>query len=101
MPTSWAVHLLPAKAPCVGGVGERPNGAGKRLQALGGNRAADSQVGHGQNKSIIQRLSSGKAGGGSEETPAPVGKLQGMALSAGVLDFPRRSPRPVLPIFIC
>lgn len=100
LPTRWAVHLLPAKAPCPPEVGERPSGAGKRLQALGGNGAAGSQEGHGRNKSIIQRLSSGKAGGGSEEAPAPVGKLQGTALSAGVLDFPRHSPHPVLPISI-
>lgn len=100
MATRWDIHLLPAKAPCPRVVGEWLSGAGKRLQALGGNGRADSQVGHGQNKSIIQRLSSGKAGGDSEEAPAPIGKLQGTALSAGVLDLPRHSRHPVLPISI-
>lgn len=88
-------------APCQGTVSWRGGrGAEQGRKALGGNGEADSQVGHGRNKSIIQPLSSGKAGGDPEEVPALITKLQGTALSAGVLEFPRHSPRPVLPISI-
>jgi len=75
-------------------------GPAKRLQALGGSGEADSQAGCGQNKSIIQHFSSRKAGGNLEEDPAPIGELQGTALSAGVLDLPCLSPHLLLPVSI-
>lgn len=74
MSTGRVVHLLPAKPPCPHAVEKRSSGASKATEGTRGKRGSRQP---GQNKSIIQRFSSGKAGGNLEEDPAPIGSCRG------------------------